>query len=1405
MEDDSLSQQKAQLDKAEREHLEDVVENLRERVEDNVRFQLKQKGLDDEPEDTEEVDEELQQLVEAIELEGVDGHTWDEAFEKYVTGVGYTIVNRLTALRCMEVRDFVDREVTRFKENGLTPAAEPLTDGTEDFLLEDEAILEAYHRACDTLAEEIEILFDRSSAYSLIDPDDDTFEELCGMLDEIPDDVWRADDVLGWIYEYYNRPVVEALDAKNTLEPEDVGPANQFYTPHWVVRMLADNSLGKLYLEATGREDTIPEPEALSPEERKNRLATPEDAPSVPELCTYLIPDEEPGDAPEFDHPRELRVIDPACGSGHFLLYAFDILERIWWAETDLDREEIPAQVLEHNLYGVDIDLRSCQLSAFNLYLKARTRTEAENGDFEMPNVGIVCADARVAEVEEATDVLDEITGEGSDLREALDDVIETFQHTEALGSLLDVSGTLEEAFDSSKNQAELSDYNGGAHQSLNSFLKTLRRAVEDRTSDSFGEQNLRSFLNLLVVLTQDYDVSLMNPPYGASGRMPKEVSKYVKEHYTYTPEYYVNFFEICNNLSKEFGRIGMIVQRSFMYKSSFTDFREDLIGEIGAFDFLAEYGNDVLDKATVRTAGTIVRSGSGISEDAAGVFYRLHDLNAAEKEEGFLHAAFFDNPTGEVRREYHRELSEFNLIPESPLSYWVPIELRHLYTAETVFDAENGRVDRKSVGNVKVGLQTGDDQRFTRKFWEIKTGFWVPFAKGGEDAWILPSVDLALGWGEDGEEIKRWESSRPQNTQYYFSEALTYTYMKSSGRRFGYLHPSSIFGHAGNVFIPQNSTWHALAYANSHLMTYLMLCQTPERHWEVGNVSKVPWNEQLESKNELEALSHEVVGHLISKRQYDFTSPYYSGPILLDMIDTGSVHPIYSDHPHREIMNISTLDTPTENISTDEPVSRIAIAASKHLERIEGELQRCAREIDRSVFNCFGITDESKEIIFDEITLRTNETPRVQEEYDPESITEPSDDFPNQIKDLLLHFTIRAVDNADDGIIPLSDVDGKKDLLAHIESEFERIWGKHATDRLAEVDEVLGSQSAAAEAYPNLRTWLEQDLFDYHVSTFDRTPVLWRFTTERLVSDPEGEGFGCLVDYHQLDKGVFDRLQNRYLEPRKNLLRERRIAANRRRSDDSLSASEQAEATEEYSRCESGIEQIAVFEDRLAELVQSDPRQWSTEERQAAKAAADRVAEFRRRTEERLEIVDELDAMEDVDMGELFTGNFYEKVENLRKEWIDALEDLETAFDAYAADSDQPVEAHLYDLFDYYTDDLLGTQHFASNGILYMTYYFDGFEQADQARLDDAGISRRQRLISQLASDLYEYIELGESISEDCAEFSSAIPSDWSDRALSEITTAGYKPNHKHGVEINVTPLAEAEIVPESVEDDVL
>ncbi|MFB6123563.1 MAG: BREX-5 system adenine-specific DNA-methyltransferase PglX [Haloferacaceae archaeon] len=1394
---ESPSRRTVQLDKAEREHLEAVVESLRERVEDNVRFQLERRGLDDAPDGSTDRSAEDRRLVDAIELEGGDGHAWDEAFESYVAGVGYTVVNRLAALRCMEVRGFVDEEVTVFKENGLTPAAETLVH--DEFLLEGEAVLRAYHDACDDLAEEVGILFDRSSAYSLVDPDEDTFEDLCRRLDDVPDEVWRADDVLGWVYEYYNRPVVEALDAKNALEPEDVGPANQFYTPHWVVRMLADNSLGKLYLEATGRESSMPDPGARAPEARKNRSVTPEDAPGVPELCTYLLPDDADGDAPSFDHPRELRVIDPACGSGHFLLYAFDVLERIWWAETDLDRAEIPAKILEHNLYGVDIDLRSCQLSAFNLYLKARTRAEAEGNDgFTMPTLGVVCADARVAEIEEAVGVLDDVAGTGTDVRDALDDVVAEFQQIEALGSLLDVQGALSETFMDA--QTDVLEWGGDGPHTLNGFLRDLRAAVSERTTDSFGERNLRSFLNLLVVLTQEYDVALMNPPYGARGRMPDDVQSYVEDHYSYTSEYYVNFFEACDRLVKPDGRIGMLVPWSFMFNRSFQAFREDFVGDRGSFDFFAEFGYDVLDNATVGTVGTVVRSDAEGARE--GTFIRLSDVAKAEKERSFLRTAFGDGDP-DVDRLFTRDLSEFGAIPGTPLTYWVPWELRKLYDAETVVDADNAGVEKADVGSIKIGLQTGNNDRFIRSFWERPGDEWVPLAKGGRDTWLLPRVTETVLWADEGREIVRYPNSNVSNAEHYFREGVTYNRVKRSGRRFGYLHPDSIFGNKGPVILGDVDQWLLLAYANSRFVTYLMLAQTTERMWEGSQVAKLPWPEELAANDDAARLARHAIGHLVTKRQYDFDSPHYRGPVLLAVLGIDDPLPSY-DHPHRDLRKRVELDAPSETVSADSSLSEMGVAAARHLERVEANLQGCADAIDDAVFDCFGLTADQREMVRREIALRTIEDPRDRPEHDPDAITAPTEAFPEMVKDLVLHLAIRAVQTDDDGIVPLSDVGDEPRLLERIEAEFSRLFGDHATDRLVEVDRVLGDETADDEAYPNLREWLETELFDYHVSAFDRTPILWRLTTERLVSDPEGEGFACLVDYHQLDASVFDRLRNRYLEPRKAVLRERRSAANRRRSDDSLSASDRAAAAEASARCESGLEQIAAFEERLADLAQPSPREWPAENRAVAREATEQVAAFRAETASRLETLDALAARDDVDVEELFSPTFYETVQANRDEWLDALDDLQRAFEAYARDGTEPVAAHRYDLLEYVSD-LVGSAHYASNGILFTTYYFDKFDAADQARLDDGDVSGRRRLLSELASGLDEYRSLADDVESACDELASDLPSDWADRARDEITTAGYRPNRKHGVEVNVAPLAEAEIVPKVVDDDVL
>jgi hypothetical protein len=1439
MESDSLSQRKAQLDKEEREHLEDVVTEMRERVEDNAEFQLTQKGLDDEPEDVDSLDEDTQQLVEAIELEAVDGETWSEAFDQYVTGVGYTIVNRLAALRCMEVRGFIDEEVTVFKDNGLTPAAETLVH--EEFLLEDEAILEAYHNACDDLAEEIEILFDRSSAYSLIDPDDDTFEELCVKLDSVPDEVWRADDVLGWVYEYYNVKLLDDLRRKGDregLEPEDVPPANQFYTPHWVVRMLTDNSLGKLYLEHTGElQDVVDTQDSLAPEERKNRPLSPDESPDIADFCTYLVPSEEAGEPTDFDHPRELRVIDPACGSGHFLLYAFDVLERIWRIETDLPSEQIPRKILQHNLYGVDLDMRACQLAAFNLYLKGRTRAKAEGANgFDMPEVGIVCADASIAEIDGVEAVFDEVAGDDPEVQQALERILDAFEEVHGLGSLLDVRGTLGDLFEDDADiggtQLTLGDDPRESH-TLSQVLHSLREAVEEhRESDSFLAQDLRSFVRLLDILAQNYDVALMNPPYGSVNRMPDSVESYVSKNYDYAPEFYINFFEVCDSLSKESGRIGMLVPWSFMFKKKFQKFREDFVGEQGGFDFLAEFGYGILDNATVGTVGTVVTS-SNDKKTQSGTFLRLHDIDTKQKESTFRNA--ISGFSDEVSRIFNVELQEFSKIPRTPICYSIPEVVRDLHSIDAKIDAEQAGIEGDSVCEAIPGLQTSNDDRFVRFHWATEaTDDFQPIAKGGSEAWLVPRIVESCAWDGDGNQILRSnKSARIRNRHRYGNPGLTWTYIKRTGRRFGY-YPGGLFSHTGLMLFPNDgqSLWKMMAIMNSSLYHNLFLSITTERHWNPGEVGSLPWVESLTEIDGLEKLSKEQYRLGLREKLTEPTSPFYKGPALHRSADAD----FFYNHSHPQTISVAN-ELEIDSVSSDVSIVDRARKAEKRRTYRKQELERISDEIDELIFENMGIPQESQKQIRQEIFLRTAEDPEDREVPDPESVPEVPDDIDEQVKDLVHHFAMEAVREEEDGIVPLRSVDDQPNILDRIVERFEDAYGEHAEDRLVEVDKILGAESAAEEAYPNLRRWIAEDLFDYHVSRMENTPIVWKLTTERLLADSTGEGFACFLDYHSLDSGLFDRLSNQYLEPRKADLREQRSAANRRRSDESLSASEQAEAAEQYERCASGLDQIAVFEDVVQDLASVDERDFTESNRALVEDLAPKVAAFREETGKRIDTLEELHERKDSAwFKDTFSEKFWETVDEWRDEWLDALAELEGACEAYAKPTDEPVEAHLADLFDYFNWRLKGSDHYSSSGILFMTYYFEreGSDLLNENGQPHDHLSEDERRLASLAMGLddvsivdEEYLEavaddknvddiedlpplaefkaLAEEIDDRCQTIDKRVPSDWADRALSEITTAGYQPNHKHGVEINITPLADAEIVPKTVDDDVL
>jgi hypothetical protein len=1022
-----------------------------------------------------------------------------------------------------------------------------------------------------------------------------------------------------------------------------------------------------------------------------------------------------------------------------------------------------------------------------------------------MPEVGIVCADAMIADIEGVEDVFAEVAEGRSDVQDVLENILDAFEEVHGLGSLLDVRGTLEEMFEDEKGGQQLSltdDFT--ADHTLSSLLHTLREAIaENRDEDSFLAKDLRSFVRLLDLLAQDYDVALMNPPYGSGGLMPDRIQHYVEDHYRYSPQFYVNFFEACNRLTRESGRIGMLIPRTFMFKRSFEKFREDFLGPLGNFDFLAEFGLGILDNATVRTAATVVRKETTEQTDRTASFIRLHDVDASEKEGVFLESLFSGESLSQ-NRIFEVDISEFRKIPGAPMSYWAHPDIRDLFNSDSVLDADNANLDRRSGGSVKAGLTTGNNARFVSHFWENSSDDWVPLAKGGGESWFVAMTRHLVKWSSDGAEVKRVGNSYVRNEDFYFSEALTYRYHGEGGRRFGYIPSGAVFHHSGKIFVPESNSWAFLGYLNSSLVTYLMLCQTPERRWEVSQVSKIPWFPELSESDEVRTRTRRIASLLMELNTNDFASFNYSGPALLNQLGIRESFPWYASHEFRTLAEELPDTTPSKGDEVSTSISELASRSRQSIQEVHGELVEELEKLDQAVLDAVGVDNDLREVIQEEVTTQTP----AKDGYEGEIeylVDLPDPTEANQARDLLLHFAISSLSNSDDGVIPITfDSDAEPDLLDRIESRFEAVFGEHATDRMIEVDQILGDETPDEESYPNIREWLKEDFFEYHLEQFENTPIVWKITTENLVADSNREGFSCLVDYHQLDSSIFDKIVNGYIEPQKAALREKKSSSNRRRTNEDLTASERAAANEEFERCSSALEQVIQFEESVQELAKGSLREWDEENQQSAIELKHRVQEFREATQTRLDVLDELAEHDDVDMTELFTDTFYSTVQERRDEWIDALFDLEEACEAYSRNRDQAVEAHHYDLFNYF-DELIGSTHFASNGILFMTYYFeDGEDYLENGEPRD-GLRTDIELLAELAVDLDEYVSLAREINDECQKLAAEIPSNWGERALSEITTEGYQPSRKHGVAINITPLVRASIVPEIVSEKVI
>jgi hypothetical protein len=317
------------------------------------------------------------------------------------------------------------------------------------------------------------------------------------------------------------------------------------------------------------------------------------------------------------------------------------------------------------------------------------------------------------------------------------------------------------------------------------------------------------------------------------------------------------------------------------------------------------------------------------------------------------------------------------------------------------------------------------------------------------------------------------------------------------------------------------------------------------------------------------------------------------------------------------------------------------------------------------------------------------------------------------------------------------------------------------------------------------------------------------------LVTEEETEGFGCFIDYHRFDRSSFDRIQVDYHEERKDTLNELRAAADRRRNNNSLKDSEQAEAADEFRRYEGARRQVELFEEQLLKLTQSRKRNWDTKAQNLAEDLQRDLETLRERLAARLEPFEELVKLSNEEwLADTFTDTFADYVLEKKEEWFTALDCGIEACDGYASGSDNPVPPHYYDYLGYCQDNI-GTTSYHRNGLLFLHHYFG--DKEFRSLVEDGepreGMDKQPTLLARLAAGIDQDAELGERVKEQCDELLKEVSvtwdggssSDWEGRALDEIMTGGYEPVKKHGVAVNIRPLAEEQIVPVVVDEDVL
>ena len=759
------------------------------------------------------------QLIERIRANGF-ARTMEEA--------AYTWFNRFIALRFMEVNNYLPSHVRIFSdENGsfkpevLTDAVNLEIDGLDKALvlelLENQENERLYQyiiiTQCNALHEGLPEMFEHIGVWTeLLFPKNLLREDsvIAHMVEDISEEDWQDQvQIIGWLYQYYNTEPKDKVFAnlkKNVkISAADIPAATQLFTPDWIVRYMVENSLGRLWTEGHGKPEHADWKYYLEEAEQEDAVRA-----ELKQLRESYreIP------------PEQIRIIDPCMGSGHILVYAFDVLMDIYtacgWSERDA-----AVSILRNNLYGLDIDRRAYQLAYFAVMMKARQYNRRILRGENQPNLA------------NFADVMGVNT---SMLSGSLRQFVEQFQFADTYGSLMTVTAP------------------AGLDEMVAAFHPTI----------GLDEMQLKAMVKLYKILSQKYDVVCTNPPYMGISGMNAVLSDYVKKNFPDSKsDLFACFMEKCGQLVKRNGLYAMITQHAWMFLSSYEKLREKLkmnsivnMAHLGARAF-DEIGGEVVQTTAFVSCGRRVT-------DFKGTYVRLVDIVGEWEKEAEYRSG---------NHRYTAKQENFSKIPGSPVAYWVSENLLNCFDKFSKISDYFSSCSGTSTGNNEKYLRLWHEVdnikiEFNQENNEVTKNKWYPCNKGGAYRKWAGGSEYVIDWENNGNRIKNEPKAFLRNVSKIFLPGITWSKLGSSLTSFRYFSNGYICESIGCGLFGKNDILLALAMLNSIVATYTLSIINPTLGRQPGYIGSVPYFIDEQQKTIIKYLVKENIS--ISKADWD-------------------------------------------------------------------------------------------------------------------------------------------------------------------------------------------------------------------------------------------------------------------------------------------------------------------------------------------------------------------------------------------------------------------------------------------------------------------------------------------------------------------------------------------------------